>query len=69
MEETGEEFTVTLHSPQGAPNSTNTIMGKWQYNELFSCFLFLYIAAFHTAHVHYFSSAYTLLVVIYVLLS
>ena len=64
MEETGEEFTVTLHSPQGAPNSTNKIMGKWQYNELFSCFLFLYIAAFHTAHVHYFSCVYALLVAI-----
>ena len=44
-------------------------MELWVSNNMMKLFRFLYIAASHTVHVHYFSCVYILLVVIYVLLS
>ena len=44
-------------------------MELWVHRNIMKLFSFLYVAASRTAHVHYFSCVYTLLVVIYVLLS
>ena len=44
-------------------------MELWVGRNIMKLFSFSYVAASRTAHVHYFSCVYTLLVVIYVLLS